>query len=83
MRYAHLDLGMACAAAVRGYTCRRHSDDTENETLVFNGEDIVIKRNHGKDCKLQHSGLWLDWLSEDWYIQGDDKSWSNKRTKGE
>jgi hypothetical protein len=74
-----LDLGLAIAACVRGYVCKRRSDPTES--MLLTEGHIMLYREHAKDCRIENSALWLDTSSTDWYIVGDDKTWIEKEIK--
>jgi len=77
MKTTKLDLGLAIAACVRGYPCKRKNDS--NEIMCMEKGHIILKRIVGKDCRLEHSALWLEPTSEEWYLEGtQDKTWLDK-----
>ena len=76
-----LDLGLAIAACVRGQECKRKSDS--NELMIYDDGHILLKREIGKDCRLENSGLWLDPTAKDWYIIGNDQTWLEECKKGD
>ena len=79
METSGLDLGLAIAACARGYTCLRRRDT--DEVMVLVEDSIILRRKHGKDCKLENSSLWLDPTVEEWYIFENDSSWLMKDPK--
>ncbi len=80
MRYSKLDLGLAIAACARGYKCGRYSD--ENEQLHMVEGNIRLVKEHGKSVQFQYSTLFHDFISQDWYVIGDDKTWLERPMKG-
>jgi len=72
MRAQRLDLGLALAAAARGYKVGRYSNP--NERLEERNGALWLVRGKGKDA-LVSSLKSLDFKSYDWYVIGDDSSW--------
>ena len=73
MRYDKLDLALAVAAVVRGERCSRRSN--ENEYLYFDGVNVMLGRNKGKDVQLKYADLFHDWDTKDWDIISCNKAW--------
>jgi len=75
MRPHRLDLGLALAAAARGYHVGRYSNP--NETLEMRKGAMYLVRAKGKDA-LFSSLKSLDFCSNDWYVIGDDSTWLDR-----
>ncbi len=81
MKTTNLDLALALAGVARGYPARRKSDD--NVSIVLQADGFIwVHKDHGRDCRIEHSALWLDWDTEEWYLEGDDKTWLDSPVKG-
>jgi len=78
MRAQRLDLGLALAAAARGYRVGKYSDP--NETLFMKNGAMMVERTKGKDA-LFSSLKSLDFKSYDYYVQGDDNAWMQTAIK--
>lgn len=75
MRPHKLDLGLALAAASRGYIAKRYSNPNEELRMVDGA--MMLLRFKGKDA-LFSSIKSLDFKSLDWYVFGDDATWIDK-----
>jgi len=75
MRPTRLDLGLALAAAARGYHVGRYSNP--NEHLEQRAGAVYLVRKKGKDA-LFSSLKSSDFNSNDWYVIGDDSTWLDK-----
>ncbi len=75
-----LDLALALAGVARGFTARRKDDDNISIILKPDGF-IYVHKDTGRDCRIEHSALWLDWGTQCWYLEGDDNNWIDKPVK--
>ena len=72
MRSTRLDLGLALAAAARGYTVGRYSNPNEVLKLVDGAMTLIRKK--GKNC-LFSSLKTMNFRDRDYYIIGDYNNW--------
>lgn len=79
MRTTKLDLALALAGAARGYTAKRKDDD--NVSLILDDGFIYVHKKVGRDCRIEHSKLWLEWNEEVWYLEEDDRTWLDQKVK--
>jgi len=73
MRAQRLDLGMALAAAARGFKVGRYSNP--NDTLIMRRGAMLLERKRGKSA-LFSSLRSMDFKSKDWYVIGDTSGWN-------
>jgi len=76
MRTVKLDLALALAGVARGLTAKRKDDD--NISIILDDGFMYVHKEKGKNCRIEHSALWLDYSDCVWYLVGDDKSWLDK-----
>ena len=76
MRCANLDLGLALAAAARGYKIKRKSDP-EFTMKLNHGAMKVFSDAHERKTPgvlFRYSNM-FNYAENDFYIVGDDQSW--------
>ena len=79
MRSTRLDLGLALAAAARGFKVGRYSNP--NDTLVMRNGAMMLERKRGKSA-LFSSLRSMDFKSKDWYVIGDVAGWEKYEVEG-
>jgi hypothetical protein len=79
MRAQRLDLGMALAAAARGFKVGRYSNP--NDTLVMKNGAMILERKRGKSA-LFSSLRSMDFKSKDWYVISDVSGWEKYEVEG-